>query len=91
MSTNYAQRRRLRCVNDSNALNVQNNHNGPFIYTMAPFQIFIIRAIVGAGMAVLLVRIFYGRVQIVYVVGLAVFMVGMAYVMEYFRKKREDR
>ena len=42
-------------------------------------------------MAVLLVRIFYGRVQIVYVAGLAVFMVGMAYVLEYFRKKRENK
>ena len=58
---------------------------------MAPFQIFIIRAIIGAGMAVLLVRIFYGKVQIVYAAGLAVFMVGMAYVMEYFRKKRENK
>lgn len=58
---------------------------------MPPFQIFIIRAIVGAGFAVLVVRIFYGRVQIVYVAGLAIFMVGMAYVMEYFRKKREKK
>jgi peptidoglycan biosynthesis protein MviN/MurJ (putative lipid II flippase) len=60
-------------------------------YSMTPFQIFIIRVIVGAGMAVLLVRIFYGKVQIVYAIGLAVFMVGMAYVMEYFRKKRENK
>jgi Flp pilus assembly protein TadB len=58
---------------------------------MTPFQIFIIRAIVGAGFAVLVVRMYYGNVQIVYVAGLAVFMVGMAYVLEYFRKKREDR
>ena len=58
---------------------------------MAPFQIFIIRAIVGAAFAVLVVRMFYGRVQIVYAAGLAVFMVGMAYVLEYFRKKRENR
>jgi Flp pilus assembly protein TadB len=58
---------------------------------MTPFQIFIIRAIFGAGFAVLLIRIFYGKVQIVYAAGLAVFLVGMAYVMEYFRKKRQDR
>jgi hypothetical protein len=56
---------------------------------MTTFQIFIIRAIFGAGIAVLLTRIFYGKLQIVYVAGLAVFLVGMAYVMEYFRKKRE--
>jgi uncharacterized membrane protein HdeD (DUF308 family) len=36
-----------------------------------------------------LTRIFYGKVEIIYVAGLAVFLVGMAYVMEYFRKKRE--
>ena len=58
---------------------------------MAPFQIFFIRAIVGAGLAVLFVRMFYGRVQIVYAAGLAIFMVGMAYVLEYFRKKRENK
>jgi hypothetical protein len=58
---------------------------------MTPFQIFIIRAIVGAGFAVLVVRMFYGKVQIIYVAGLAVFMVGMAYVLEYFRNKRENK
>ncbi len=58
---------------------------------MTSFQIFIIRAIFGAGFSVLLIRIFYGKVQVVYAAGLAVFLVGMAYVMEYFRKKRKDR
>jgi uncharacterized membrane protein HdeD (DUF308 family) len=53
------------------------------------FNIFIIRAVFGAVFAVVLTRMFYGKVQIVYVVGLAVFLVGMAYVMEYFRKKRK--
>ncbi len=60
-------------------------------YSMTAFQIFIIRAIFGAGFSVLLIRIFYGKVQIVYAAGLAVFLVGMAYVMEYFRKKREKK
>ncbi|HSQ84404.1 MAG TPA: hypothetical protein VLM43_06720 [Desulfobacterales bacterium] len=53
------------------------------------FNIFIIRAVFGAVFAVVLTRMFYGKVAIVYVVGLAVFLVGMAYVMEYFRKKRK--
>ena len=53
------------------------------------FNIFIIRAIFGAVFAVVLTRMFYGKVAIVYVVGLAVFLVGMAYIMEYFRKKRK--
>jgi uncharacterized membrane protein HdeD (DUF308 family) len=56
---------------------------------MNQFNIFIIRAVFGAVFAVVLTRMFYGKVAIVYVVGLAVFLVGMAYVMEYFRKKRK--
>jgi len=54
------------------------------------FNIFIIRAVIGAVVAVVLTRMFYGKVEIVYVAGLAVFLVGMAYVMEYFRRKRSD-
>ena len=53
------------------------------------FNIFIIRAVFGAVFAVVLTRMFYGKVAIVYVVGLAVFLVGMAYLIEYFRKKRK--
>jgi uncharacterized membrane protein HdeD (DUF308 family) len=53
------------------------------------FNIFIIRAVFGAVFAVVLTRMFYGKVEIVYVAGLAVFLVGMAYIIEYFRKKRE--
>ncbi|MFZ0482962.1 MAG: hypothetical protein WAL93_06190 [Desulfobacterales bacterium] len=56
---------------------------------MTQFQIFIIRAVIGAVVAVVLTRMFYGKVEIIYVAGLAVFLVGMAYVMEYYRKKRE--
>lgn len=56
---------------------------------MNQFHIFIIRAVFGAVFAVVLTRMFYGKVETVYVIGLAVFLVGMAYVMEYFRKKRE--
>ena len=57
---------------------------------MTQFNIFIIRAVIGAVVAVVLTRMFYGKVEIVYVAGLAVFLVGMAYVMEYFRRKRSD-
>ena len=60
-------------------------------YSVAQFNIFIIRAVFGAVFAVVLTRMFYGKVEIVYVIGLAVFLVGMAYVMEYFRKKRERK
>jgi len=60
-------------------------------YSVNQFNIFIIRAVFGAVFAVVLTRMFYGKVETVYVVGLAIFLVGMAYVMEYFRKKRRDR
>jgi hypothetical protein len=33
---------------------------------------------------------FYGRVDFVYVAGLAIFMVGLAYVLEYWRKKKQS-
>ena len=57
---------------------------------MTQFSIFIIRAVFGAAFSVVLTRMFYGKVEIVYVAGLAVFLVGMAYVLEYFRKKRKE-
>ncbi|MBE9530479.1 MAG: hypothetical protein IMF00_04335 [Proteobacteria bacterium] len=57
---------------------------------MVQFNIFIIRAVFGAVFAVVLTRMFYGKVEIVYVAGLAVFLVGMAYVLEYFRKRKKN-
>jgi len=57
---------------------------------MNKFHTFIIRAVFGAVFAVFLTRFFYGRVDIIYVAGLGIFLVGMAYVMEYFRKRKSD-
>ncbi|OEU68011.1 MAG: hypothetical protein BA867_09935 [Desulfobacterales bacterium S5133MH16] len=57
---------------------------------MVQFNIFIIRAVFGAVFAVVLTRMFYGKVEIVYVAGLAVFLVSMAYVLEYFRKRKKN-
>ncbi len=55
---------------------------------MNQFQIFIIRAIIGVVLAVVLTRIFYGRVHLAYIVGLAIIMVGLAYFAEYLRKRK---
>ncbi len=55
---------------------------------MTKFHIFVFRAVLGAVFAVFLTRFFYSKVDINYVVGLAIFLVGMAYVLEYFRKRR---
>jgi uncharacterized membrane protein HdeD (DUF308 family) len=54
------------------------------------FSIFIIRAIVGLAFAAIITRLFHGSIDPVYVVGLAIIMVGLAYLAEYFRKKRKD-
>lgn len=57
---------------------------------LSRFYIFIIRAVLGIVIAVFLTRMFYGRVDFVYVAGLAIFMVGLAYVLEYWRKKKQS-
>ena len=54
---------------------------------MTRFHIFVIRAILGAAFAVLMTRFFFGRVDPVYVIGLAILIVGLAYVSEYFRNR----
>ena len=54
---------------------------------MSRFNIFVIRAILGIAFAVFMTRFFFGRVEPIYVAGLAIFIVGMAYVSEYFRNR----
>ena len=49
---------------------------------------FIVRAVIGLVFAVVLTRMFRPDWEVSYTVGLAGFLVGMAYLMEYFRKKR---
>ena len=55
---------------------------------MGDFNIFIIRAILGVVFAVVLTRLFYPGTSIVYVIALAVFLMGMAYFFEYLRKNK---
>ena len=56
---------------------------------MKPFQIFVIRAIVGLAFAALVTRMFYGRINLIYVVGLAIILVGLAYFAEYLRQRKK--
>jgi uncharacterized membrane protein HdeD (DUF308 family) len=56
---------------------------------MTGFHIFIMRAILGLVFAVIATRMWYGRVSIPYVVGLAVILVGLAYFAEYLRLRRK--
>ncbi len=55
---------------------------------MNQYQIFFIRAIIGAFIAVVITRMFTGMIYIPYVVGLAIIMVGLAYFSEYLRQRR---
>jgi uncharacterized membrane protein YcaP (DUF421 family) len=56
---------------------------------MKPFQIFVIRAIVGLAFAALVTRMFYGRINPIYVMGLAIILVGLAYFAEYLRQRKK--
>ncbi len=59
------------------------------INPMNRFNILIMRAVLSAFFAVIITRFFYGRVEPLYVVGLAIFLMGMSYLTEYFRNKKK--
>jgi hypothetical protein len=52
------------------------------------FYVFILRAVLGAAFAVILTRMFYPQARIIFTAGLWGFLVGMAYVFEYFRARK---
>ena len=58
---------------------------------MNRFYIFIIRAILGAGFAVILGRMFYPEANSIYVAGLGVILVGLAYFAEYLRNRKKQQ
>jgi hypothetical protein len=60
----------------------------PGIIIMNPFILFFIRAILGVAIAVVITRMFRGEVSAIYVAGLAVIMVGLAYALEHYRKRK---
>ena len=53
--------------------------------------IFIIRAFLGAAFAVILWRWFSPNTNASYVAGLAILLVGLAYVSEYFRNRKSRK
>jgi len=59
-----------------------------WINKLNQIQIFIIRAVIGAVIAVVLTRMFTGKIYIPYIVGLAIIMVGLAYFSEYLRQRK---
>ena len=53
------------------------------------FYIFVIRAILGLILAVILSRFFYPQTNIVYISGLCIFLVGTAYILDYVRSNKQ--
>ena len=53
------------------------------------FQMFFIRAIIGLFVAVVITRMFTGKIHIPYIAGLAIILVGLAYFSEYLRQRRD--
>jgi hypothetical protein len=54
---------------------------------MPKYQIFIIRVLIGAAFAVFISRFFFKSINVFITGGLAIFLIGMAYVLEYFRNR----
>jgi hypothetical protein len=52
------------------------------------FNIFVIRALLGVVFAVIATRMWYGSVEVPYVIGLAVILVGLAYFAEFLRHRK---
>ncbi len=59
---------------------------------MRNYQVFIIRAVLGVVFAVILWRLFYPQAPAVFIAGLCLVLVGLAYLVEYlrFRKKNSN-
>lgn len=60
--------------------------NGEHI--LPPYQIFIMRAILGVVFAVIIARTFYPQIEVIKVVGLGIILVGLAYFAEYLRTRK---
>ncbi len=58
---------------------------------MTNFYIFIVRAILGAVFAVILSRFFHPEMNPIFVAGLGILLVGLAYMFEYFRNKKKAK
>jgi putative effector of murein hydrolase LrgA (UPF0299 family) len=63
-------------------------YNYLLVNNLNQLQIFFIRAIIGLFVAVVITRMFTGRIYIPYIAGLAIIMVGLAYFSEYLRNRK---
>ncbi len=54
-------------------------------------RIFIIRAVMGVVFGVILSRFFYPDAPLIFIVGLCIILVGLAYLSEYLRARKKKR
>ncbi len=54
---------------------------------MSPAIKFLIRAVLSLGLAIIMSRLFFQRTSYSWIIGLAVFFMGMGYLLEYIRKR----
>ncbi|RLB20816.1 MAG: hypothetical protein DRG76_10270 [Deltaproteobacteria bacterium] len=54
---------------------------------MGPFEKFVLRALLSGLFAFFLCRFFFKHIPVAKVFGLAVLMLGLAYILEYARKR----
>lgn len=52
-------------------------------------QIFIIRAVIGVVFGAILSRFFYPDAPLIFIVGLCIMLVGLAYLSEYLRGRKK--
>lgn len=58
---------------------------------MTNWQIFIIRAIMGAVFGVILSRFFYPKAPLIFIILLCMILVGLAYLTQYLRQRKKER
>jgi len=58
---------------------------------MNRFYVFLIRAVLGVALAVVLMRVFFPQAAPAAAIALAVFMIAMAYMAEYLRKRKSGK
>lgn len=56
---------------------------------MLNLKILIMRAVLGIGIGVMLWRFFYPNAPVVFVIGLCLVLVGLAYFAEYLRNRKK--
>lgn len=56
---------------------------------MSPLIIFVIRLLISAGVAILISRFFFKTIAPLKIALLAAVLLGLAYIHEYFRKRKE--